>query len=189
VWKPIDNLKWQSQGLCADPVNSQMVDYFFSKVPVEKYAAKNLCFSCPVRKDCLQWALENKQIWGVWGGKDEVEIRRALSVSYRGEEARRKRFPNCPYCSARPFQLETREADIPTGGRWTVARIVVCTECNFSWRSRTSARAVDAHHQDRKDRLERKERARAKQAEKAATQKEQQRTKQSSSLASRHPEK
>jgi len=187
VWEPIDNLKWQSNGLCAQPANLEIADYFFSKVPEEKYAAKNLCFSCPVRKDCLQWALENKQIWGVWGGKDEVEIRRALSVSYKGEESRRKRFPNCPYCAARPFQLETHEAEIPTGGRWTVARIVLCSECGFSWRSRTSARAVEAYHQDRKEKLDSKERLKAKKALKL--EKQQQRTTQRSSLASRHPER
>jgi hypothetical protein len=189
VWKPIDNLKWQSSGACADPKNSQLVDYFFSRDPQEKYAAKNLCFSCPVRKDCLQWSLENRQIWGVWGGKDEVEIRRALSVSYKGEEARRKRYPNCPYCNARPFQLETHEAEIPSGGRWTMARIVLCTECGFSWRSRTSARAVDAYHQDRKERIERKEKLRLKKAEKIQRKKEQQRTTQRSVLTSRPPEK
>lgn len=184
MWKPVDNLKWQAEGLCALPTNSQLVDYFFSKIPLEKYAAKNLCFTCPVRQQCLQWALENKQIWGVWGGKDEVEIRRALSVSYKGEEARRKRFPNCPYCNARPFQLTTQEAEIPSGGRWTMARIVLCTECGFSWRSRTSARAVEAYHQDRVDKIEKKERLRTKK-----TLKKQQSTKQSSALAVRPREK
>lgn len=173
MWQPIDNLDWQSEGLCAEPSNAKMADYFFSKVPEEKYAAKNLCFTCPVRQQCLQWALENKQIWGVWGGKDEVEIRRALSVSYKGEESRRKRFPNCPYCAARPFQLETHEAEIPSGGRWTVARIVACTECGFSWRSRTSARAVDAYHASRNERLEAKEKLRAKNALKKKKQQQQ----------------
>ena len=189
MWSPIDNLKWQSEGLCALPANSELVDYFFSKSPEEKYAAKNLCFSCPVRQDCLQWALENKQIWGVWGGKDEVEIRRTLSVSYKGEEARRKRFPNCPYCTARPFQLETHEVEIPSGGRWSTARVVLCTECGFSWRSRTSARAVDAYHQSRSERLERKEKVRAKELLKSEKKKQQQRTTQRSSLASRRLEK
>lgn len=164
MWKPIENLKWQKDAACGLPINNGMADYFFSKVPEEKYAAKNLCYSCPVREQCLQWALENKQIWGVWGGKDEVEIRRALSVSYRGEESRRKRFPNCPYCSARPFQLKTFEAEIPTGGRWTVAKIVECSECGFSWRSRTSFNAIEAYKQSRADRLARKTREQEKRA-------------------------
>jgi len=160
MWKPSDK-KWLQKAECGKPENKQYVDGFFSKVPKEKYAAKNLCFSCPVRQECLQWALENKQIWGVWGGKDEVEIRRTLSVSYKGEEARRRRYPNCPYCNARPFQLDTRTEDVAGGGRWTTARVVECTECGFSWKSRTSANAIEAYKKMRSERLARRERERA----------------------------
>lgn len=156
MWKPANNLKWQKDAECAKPANKKFVNWFFSKNPKEKYAAKNLCYTCPVRSECLQWALENKQIWGVWGGKDEVEIRRTLSVSYKGEEARRRRYPNCPYCNARPFQLETKTESIPGGGRWTSAKIVECTACGFSWRSRTSVNAIESYKQMRDDRLVRR---------------------------------
>lgn len=40
--------------------------------------AKSVCADCPVRSDCLAWALDSGQDYGVWGGVDEVE-RRALS--------------------------------------------------------------------------------------------------------------
>jgi len=156
VWTPAANLKWQKEASCAAPENKEAMEWFFSKEPKEKYAAKNLCFSCPVRKDCLQWALEHRQIWGIWGGKDEVEMRRTLSVSYKGEEARRRRFPNCPYCTARPSKLETSSIEVPGGGRWTTARIVTCTACGFAWRSRTSANAVEAYKQYREDRTARR---------------------------------
>jgi WhiB family redox-sensing transcriptional regulator len=145
MWEPINNMDWQKDAACSLPANKDKIEYFFSKEPSEKYEAKNLCFSCPVRDKCLQWALEHRQIHGIWGGRDEVEVRRALSVSYLGEETRRRRFPNCPYCSARPSKLETGIADLPKGGRWNTARIVYCTECNFSWRSRTSVNAVLAY--------------------------------------------
>jgi WhiB family redox-sensing transcriptional regulator len=39
--------------------------------------AKQVCLRCDVRERCLQWALENKQDHGVWGGLSEDE-RRAL---------------------------------------------------------------------------------------------------------------
>lgn len=39
--------------------------------------AKAVCRHCPVREQCLQWALETGQSIGVWGGTDETE-RRAL---------------------------------------------------------------------------------------------------------------
>lgn len=85
-----------------------------------------------------------------------MEIRRALSVSYNGEEARRRRYPNCPYCGARPSKLETSSQEMPGGGRWTVAKIVTCTVCDFSWRSRTSVNAVESYKQDRQDKLEKR---------------------------------
>ncbi len=39
--------------------------------------AKTVCRSCPVREQCLEWALETGQSIGVWGGTSETE-RRAL---------------------------------------------------------------------------------------------------------------
>lgn len=160
MWNPADNLLWQKDAVCAKSENAEALEWFFSADFSKKYAAKNLCHSCPVRRDCLQWALEHREIWGIWGGKDEVDIRRALSVSYNGEELRRRRPPNCPYCSARPAKLEVGTAQIPGGGRWTTAKIVSCTECGFSWRSRTSYNAVIAYQNDRAEKKAKAERAR-----------------------------
>ena len=39
--------------------------------------AKAVCASCPVTADCLAWALDTAQEYGVWGGLDEND-RRAL---------------------------------------------------------------------------------------------------------------
>ncbi|MFI2507678.1 WhiB family transcriptional regulator [Streptomyces sp. NPDC018972] len=39
--------------------------------------AKAVCRRCPVREQCLQWALDTGQSIGVWGGTSETE-RRAL---------------------------------------------------------------------------------------------------------------
>ncbi|EMF27403.1 WhiB family transcriptional regulator [Streptomyces pseudogriseolus] len=39
--------------------------------------AKAVCRRCPVREQCLEWALETGQSIGVWGGTSETE-RRAL---------------------------------------------------------------------------------------------------------------
>jgi len=164
VWKPADNLKWQSDALCSKPQFRENREWFFSKEANERTEAKNLCYSCPVRAQCLQWALEHRQIWGIWGGKDEVEIRRALSVSYKGEETRRRRFPHCPYCSARPSKLETSTQELSGGGRWTTAKIVTCTVCHFSWRSRTSVNAVHAYQLDRQQREEKKQKERDRKA-------------------------
>ena len=160
------DLSWQKGAICAEKQNEKIRDFFFSTEPTEKYQAKNLCFLCPVRKECLKWALEHRQIWGIWGGKDEVEIRRTLSVSYLGEETRRRRFPNCPYCTARPGKLETSVVQLDSSGRWNTAKVVTCSECGFAWKSRTSANAVDAYKAERVEKLERqrKEKEKAKKA-------------------------
>jgi WhiB family redox-sensing transcriptional regulator len=156
MWKPAENLGWQSDAECGKPENKKFIDWFFSKNTQEKYAAKNMCFSCPVRAQCLQWALEHRQLHGIWGGKDEIEIRRTLSVSYLGEETRRRRFPNCPHCSARPSKLETSIVDLPKGGRWKTARVASCTECGFAWRSRTSVNAINAYKAEREEKAKKK---------------------------------
>jgi WhiB family redox-sensing transcriptional regulator len=42
--------------------------------------AKSICAACPVRSECLEWALVTCQDAGVWGGLDEEQrrqIRRA----------------------------------------------------------------------------------------------------------------
>jgi hypothetical protein len=47
--------------------------------------------------------------------------------------------------------LETSIEQLPNGGRWTTAKVVTCTECNFSWRSRTSANAVEAYKLEKEE--------------------------------------
>lgn len=48
--------------------------------------AKRVCNSCTVREVCLQWAMENHQDSGVWGGLSEEERR---SMKRRAARARR----------------------------------------------------------------------------------------------------
>lgn len=46
--------------------------------------AKAVCVQCPVRQDCLEWALATGQDAGVWGGTSEEE-RRAMRRSRRAD--------------------------------------------------------------------------------------------------------
>jgi WhiB family redox-sensing transcriptional regulator len=45
--------------------------------------AKAVCQSCPVRDECLEWALETGQSIGVWGGTSEAERRSLLRRAAR----------------------------------------------------------------------------------------------------------
>lgn len=49
-------------------------------------AAKVACQSCTVRAECLAYALEHHEMFGIWGGTSEKE-RRALQVLHRQGEA------------------------------------------------------------------------------------------------------
>lgn len=42
----------------------------------EVEAAKKVCAGCPVREECLEYALDNGEKFGIFGGKSERERRR-----------------------------------------------------------------------------------------------------------------
>lgn len=63
-------MSWQQRALCTqtDP------DSFFPEKG-ESSEAKQVCMSCPVRVDCLDYALANGEQSGIWGGLTETELR------------------------------------------------------------------------------------------------------------------
>ena len=40
--------------------------------------AKRVCAACEVRAQCAEYALENRELWGVWGGLSGRERRQLL---------------------------------------------------------------------------------------------------------------
>lgn len=63
---------WQQDGHCAqtDP------EAFFPEKGGHALDAKRVCWTCPVQAECLEYALENDERYGVWGGLSEYERRR-----------------------------------------------------------------------------------------------------------------
>ena len=65
-------LAWQEEALCAqtDP------EAFFPEKGGSTREAKRVCQVCPVRAECLDYALANDERFGIWGGMSERERRR-----------------------------------------------------------------------------------------------------------------
>lgn len=65
-------LSWQADALCAqtDP------EAFFPEKGGSTRDAKRICTSCEVRAQCLEYALENDERFGIWGGLSERERRK-----------------------------------------------------------------------------------------------------------------
>lgn len=64
-------------------------DLWFPEKGGENRTAIKICWNvCTVREACLQFALDNRERWGVWGGTTPGQRRRLLgeSVTYEDEE-------------------------------------------------------------------------------------------------------
>jgi WhiB family transcriptional regulator, redox-sensing transcriptional regulator len=67
-----EGLAWQDRALCAqtDP------EAFFPEKGGSTREAKKVCRACEVRAECLEYALEHDERFGIWGGLSERERRR-----------------------------------------------------------------------------------------------------------------
>jgi WhiB family redox-sensing transcriptional regulator len=67
-----EEMGWQEKALCAetDP------EAFFPEKGGSTREAKRVCLSCEVRVECLEYALEHDERFGIWGGLSERERRR-----------------------------------------------------------------------------------------------------------------
>ena len=65
-------LSWQERALCAQPDP----EAFFPEKGGSTREAKKVCVSCEVRAECLEYALENDERFGIWGGLSERERRK-----------------------------------------------------------------------------------------------------------------
>jgi hypothetical protein len=120
--------KWRLYAACA-PANrpSYAKDYdWFASDPEDKYAARAICQGiCPVRKECIQEALLNKELYGIHGGVDDYEIRRAMSVDGVGDPLERDRPPRCPFCLNRKISI--------AGQKNKQGYRTECNDCGLIW--------------------------------------------------------
>ncbi len=66
--KPVLLGTWVERGSCRDSAIE-----FYTDDAAERRAAKAVCSDCPVQETCLDFALENDEQFGVWGGMTPSE--------------------------------------------------------------------------------------------------------------------
>lgn len=71
--------RWQEFAACAGDAG---VNFYPPMRPEKKVVrqarearAKAVCARCHVRRDCLQYAVDNNERYGIWGGLTDVERR------------------------------------------------------------------------------------------------------------------
>jgi WhiB family redox-sensing transcriptional regulator len=72
-----DEPGWRDAALCAqtDP------ESFFPEKGGSTREPKRVCWACEVRAECLEYALDHDEKFGIWGGMSERERRRLKRAS------------------------------------------------------------------------------------------------------------
>ena len=76
-------MSWERDARC----NQYDPDIFFDPRVKSERKAKSVCGRCPVRTECLTYALETRIEFGVWGGMTGKE-RKVLLRSAKGSAPR-----------------------------------------------------------------------------------------------------
>jgi len=73
---PLTPVDWQLEAKCAElPIRKSDAMFFPDRCGSSK-AARAMCAGCAVRSECLEYALDHREAFGIWGGKSERERRR-----------------------------------------------------------------------------------------------------------------
>jgi WhiB family redox-sensing transcriptional regulator len=75
-------------GAMCEGVATADYDPFFAGTPEADAEALALCSICPVRQACLAYAVETGQMFGIWGGTTQRELRHLVAQA-GGPRARR----------------------------------------------------------------------------------------------------
>ena len=85
-------MSWLERGACLEEDPELFFPVGTTPPAVEQTRrAIAVCTTCPVRIDCLRWALDTSQDAGVWGGLDEESRRDIRRGRRRAEAAARAR--------------------------------------------------------------------------------------------------
>ncbi len=79
-------------GAVCDGVATADYDPFFPDTPKAEADALAMCSICPAQQACLAYAVQTRQVFGIWGGKTQREIRHLIALAGRAP-ARGGRVP------------------------------------------------------------------------------------------------
>jgi WhiB family transcriptional regulator, redox-sensing transcriptional regulator len=99
-------LSWRDQAACLEVVAADY-DPFFSAAKDLQAEALAICATCPVRDDCLTFAVRTGQQYGTWGGQPQQVIRSLIVLERAGRphshqapahhpQASKTHSPACP---------------------------------------------------------------------------------------------
>lgn len=88
---------WMREAVCTQTD----VEAFFPEGGSSAALARRVCLGCPVRSDCLKWAMDTDERYGVLGGMTERErarLRNGINPLRRGARKPNGHGFNCHCC-------------------------------------------------------------------------------------------
>lgn len=82
----LDHETWSEDAACS----GVDIDIFFSSDDGEQKQALEMCRACPVQRECLQYAIQQREMYGIWGGMTESERRGIIRDRRRQDRERRQ---------------------------------------------------------------------------------------------------
>lgn len=112
---------WTAEASCAYTPR-ELLD-FFGATREDWTTSKQVCKECPVRRECLTYALDSRATYGVWGGLNPIELRFTLGRNANGEVWAYNPEVRCPYCRGATVASRTTDQLV----------IRSCAGCGFAW--------------------------------------------------------
>lgn len=119
---------WKQHAACRD----KPTDMFFPNRGDAVHAVKRICAECPVRQECLDYALKIPNLVGIWGGMSGRERR-----NYRSQLRRDAVLAPIRHGTNGGYQAELRRGLEP------------CNQCRIAHREHERQRA--ANYRNRKN--------------------------------------
>lgn len=102
-------------------------DLFFAE---NQNPAVKLCGPCPIREACFKQSIDNKEVYGTWGGmNEEMRRQRLVLFGFQPTNAQMNRAA-CIKCGLRAKKLDIRE--VQGTARWGAHR-ASCGECGYDF--------------------------------------------------------